>query len=169
MQGDVFSHTEIQLGTHFNEETGGVVVIRHRARPDECTDQHLVYMQLTPYIHPPSFSHSHFSVIQLHSLPFPAFGPCPEHVTSFAHACIVSLTQSHKLLQISDCNFALFRETHDSLVSLVLSVTKFWLNFSKVMCEWCLPCPINQQIHLAGLYYCLSCLLIKVYVSACLI
>jgi len=120
MQGDTFSHREIHLRTQFNKETEWVVVIRDSAWPDKCTDQ-----QLTPYIHTPPFSHSHFSVIELDALPFPAFGLSCEQAASFAHACIVGFTQSHKHPQIPHSNFALSHETHDSLVSLVLSVTKF--------------------------------------------
>lgn len=138
VQGFIFSHAELQLGTQFNKETGWVVAIRHRAQPDKCTDQQLVDMQLTPYIHPPPFSHSRFSTIQLDSLPFPAFGPS-EHAINLAHVCVVSFAQSHKVPQISHSNFALSHETHDSLVSLLLSLTKFWLVFSKVMCKWFLP------------------------------
>lgn len=84
MQGAIFSHTEIQLGAHFDKEIGWVVVIRQRAWPDQCTDWQIVYTKLSPYNHPPLFSHPRFSTIQLSSLLFTAFGPSPEHDLSFA-------------------------------------------------------------------------------------
>lgn len=162
IQSDIFCHTEI--GTQFNKEAGWIVGITLRTWPDKNSVQQFIYLQLTPYIHPPLFPLSHFFMIQLDPLPFPAFGPCLEHALSSSYACIVSSTQSHKLSHVSHSNFTLSHETHESLVSLLLSVTKVWLNFFKIMCRWFLPWLIN---HLSGPYYCLSCLLIKVWVSVC--
>lgn len=137
MQGGIFRHTE--TGTRSNKEAGWVMGITLRTRPDKSSVQQLVYLQLTPYIYPCPFPHSHFFMIQLDPHPFPAFGPCLEHALSSSRARTVNPTQSHKLSQVSHSNFTLSHETHESLVSLLLSVTKDWLNFFKIMCRWFLP------------------------------